>query len=77
MCMPTNNFWTSQPIFMKLDMYIMTPEPISTDLHETWYVYHDTWTHLTRVLHKPLPSVIRTLQPPIFYCITDFITHTC
>jgi hypothetical protein len=29
-CIPHINFWTPEPIFMKLGMYIMTPEPIST-----------------------------------------------
>jgi hypothetical protein len=28
-----------------------------TRLHETWYVYHDTWVHLNGVLHKSLTSV--------------------
>jgi hypothetical protein len=28
-----------------------------TNLYETWYLYHDTWTHLSSVLHKSLPSV--------------------
>jgi hypothetical protein len=27
---PPNNFWTSEPIVMKLGMYIMLPEIIST-----------------------------------------------
>jgi hypothetical protein len=27
------------------------------NLYETWYVYHDTWTHLDDVLHKSLPSL--------------------
>jgi hypothetical protein len=28
----------------------------STNLYETWYVYHGTWAHLSGVLHKSLPS---------------------
>jgi hypothetical protein len=28
-----------------------------TNLYETWYVYHDTWTHMSGVLHKSFPSV--------------------
>jgi hypothetical protein len=27
---PPINFWVPEPIFMKLGMYIMEPEPIST-----------------------------------------------
>jgi hypothetical protein len=30
LCIPTINFWTPEPIFMKLCIYIMTPVPIST-----------------------------------------------
>jgi hypothetical protein len=29
-CIPTINFWMPEPIFMKLGMYIMAPEPIAT-----------------------------------------------
>jgi hypothetical protein len=28
-----------------------------TSLYETWYVYHDTWAHVSGVLHKSLTSV--------------------
>jgi hypothetical protein len=27
-CIPPNNFWLPEPIFMNLGMYIMAPEPI-------------------------------------------------
>jgi hypothetical protein len=30
MCIPRTNFWMTEPIFMKLGMYIMALEPIST-----------------------------------------------
>jgi hypothetical protein len=29
-CMPRIKFWTAEPVIMKLGMYIMVPEPIST-----------------------------------------------
>jgi hypothetical protein len=29
----------------------------STNLYETWHVYHGTWAHFNGVLHKSLPSV--------------------
>jgi hypothetical protein len=28
-----------------------------TNLYKTWYVYHDTWSHLNGLRHKSLPSV--------------------
>jgi hypothetical protein len=41
---------------------VSPPQQLSnfwTDLYETRYVYHGTWTHLNCVLHKSLPSVVR------------------
>jgi hypothetical protein len=35
-----------------------------TSLYETWYVYHVTWSHLSGVLHKSLPSVC------VFICVS-------
>jgi hypothetical protein len=37
-----------------------------TNLHESWYVYHATWSHLNGIHHTSLPSVIPTLQPVKF-----------
>jgi hypothetical protein len=28
---PRNNYWKAEPVFKKSDMYIMAPEPISTE----------------------------------------------
>jgi hypothetical protein len=28
-----------------------------------WYIYHATWVHFKRLLHKSLQSLIPTLQP--------------
>jgi hypothetical protein len=30
LCVPPINFWMPEPIFMKLGMYVMEPESIST-----------------------------------------------
>jgi hypothetical protein len=32
-----------------------------TNLYETWYAYHGTWTHLNGVLHKSFPSVCQSV----------------
>jgi hypothetical protein len=55
---PGINFWMSQPMFMKLAMYIMTPEPIST-------VYFINISHHSVSMCIPLlllgSSLIKTL----------------
>jgi hypothetical protein len=43
------------------------PEPILLNLVCTAYAYHGTWTHLSGVLHKYLPSV----------CVSVFVSLMC
>jgi hypothetical protein len=38
---------------------------VSTNLYETWSVYHDNWAHLNGVLHKSFPSVCVCMCPTI------------
>jgi hypothetical protein len=48
-------------LFMCPSNNFWMPEP---NFYETCYVGQGTWAHINGVLHKSLPSVIPTLQPP-------------
>jgi hypothetical protein len=65
LCIPPINFWIPEPIFMKLGMYIMAPEPISTAYyinpsHQSvcLYVYPSYHCKATARLSVSLHSVL-------------------
>jgi hypothetical protein len=56
-------FWKSKSRLMRslscLFVYVIPHQLLNawTILHETWYIYHGTWSHLNCILHKSFPSV--------------------
>jgi hypothetical protein len=58
---PSINFWTPEPIFMKLDTYIMAPEPVST-------VYFINPSHQSVCLYV-YPSYRIVLKDSLLVCM--------
>jgi hypothetical protein len=57
-------FWTNKNKLMRLPwclcLYVCPPYQLlnaSTNLYETWYVYHVSWAYVNVVFHKSLPLV--------------------
>jgi hypothetical protein len=67
---------TLKPLIFPRQKLNITRMSEPTVMRLSMYEYNATWSYLNGVLHKSLPSMIPTLQPPKWCCFIDFITHT-